>query len=195
MQFTARISIETSALLELVQRTYQESRGTFVSKGAALDAAVLDLDWTKDYDFQEIWLAIQRAPLPDLSAIYADTNAQGNIVKLEISAITRDTINEYKQSLPSVYESRSVRVGVVIREFLKAAYLHLSQEYWHDTLGQDDTIIAQTTTESGKAFQQPSSDNKPLDISDAMALVNQAQFDIDQILNELRRQLSNLSLK
>lgn len=195
MQYTARISIETSALLELVQRAYQEARGTFVSKGAALDAAVLDLDWTKDYNFQEIWLAIQRAPLPDLSDIYSDTNAQGNVVKLEISAITRDTINEYKQSLPSVYESRSVRVGVVIREFLKAAYLHLNQEYWQDTLGQDETIIAQTTADSVKTSEQASSDNKPLDISDAMALVNQAQFDIDQILNELRRQLSNLSLK
>ncbi|MBJ7639804.1 hypothetical protein [Weissella confusa] len=195
MQYTARISIETSALLELVQRAYQEARGTFVSKGAALDAAVLDLDWTKDYNFQEIWLAIQRAPLPDLSDIYADTNAQGNVVKLEISAITRDTINEYKQSLPSVYESRSVRVGVVIREFLKAAYLQLNQEYWQDTLGQDETIIAQTTANSLKTSEQASSDNKPLDISDAMALVNQAQFDIDQILNELRRQLSNLSLK
>ncbi|MBJ7660400.1 hypothetical protein [Weissella confusa] len=195
MQYTARISIETSALLELVQRAYQEARGTFVSKGAALDAAVLDLDWTKDYNFQEIWLAIQRAPLPDLSDIYADTNAQGNVVKLEISAITRDTINEYKQSLPSVYESRSVRVGVVIREFLKAAYLQLNQEYWQDTLGQDETIIAQTTADSLKTSEQASSDNKPLDISDAMALVNQAQFDIDQILNELRRQLSNLSLK
>lgn len=195
MQYTARISTETSALLELVQRAYQEARGTFVSKGSALDAAILDMDWTKEYDFQEIWRAIQRAPLPDLSDIYADTNAQGNVVKLEISTITRDTINKYKQSLPSVYESSSVRVGVVIREFLKAAYLHLSQEYWQDTLGQDDTIIAQTTTESGKASEQPLSDNKPLDISDAMALVNQAQFDIDQILNELRRKLSNLSLK
>ena len=195
MQYTARISTETSALLELVQRAYQEARGTFVSKGAALDAAILDMDWTKEYDFQEIWRAIQRAPLPDLSDIYADTNAQGNVVKLEISTITRDTINKYKQSLPSVYESSSVRVGVVIREFLKAAYLHLSQEYWQDTLGQDETIVAKTTAASVKTSEQDSSDNKPLDISDAMALVNQAQFDIDQILNELRRQLSNLSLK
>ena len=112
--YQARISFETAQYLEEMRLYYELVTGGSVSKGECLNRAYRDslsiVDWKKVYESK---ILISNHSISDSS----------KLLKVQITEETRDGIQKLKSTLPLVLGSRSVTVGVCIREILKAAYI------------------------------------------------------------------------
>ena len=112
--YQARISIDTARLLIEMKKIYEEKLGVTITKGNVIMYAYQDSQWVKD------WKQIQNEVITvkkyDIKPAYQK-------LKVQISEQVEEGIKLLKQNLPTVFESRSVTIGVCIHLILKAAYI------------------------------------------------------------------------
>lgn len=113
--YQARLSIETARLLEKMRLFYKEKTGGSVSKGDCLIMAYADSLWVDD------WEKIFNESLPPTEKYEISSTSQ--LLKVQISDDVKTGIQELKELLPRLLGTRSVTVGICIREILKAAYI------------------------------------------------------------------------
>ncbi|MFQ6324365.1 hypothetical protein [Lactococcus garvieae] len=113
--YQARLSIETARLLEKMRLFYEKKTGGSVSKGDCLIMAYSDSLWVED------WKKIFDELLPSTEKYEISPTAQ--LLKVQVSDDVKNGIQELKELLPQLIGTRSVTVGVCIREILKAAYI------------------------------------------------------------------------
>lgn len=115
--YQARLSIETARLLERMRVFYENEIGGSVTKGDCLIKAYNDSLWVED------WKKVFDTPLPPINKTEYEVSPTGQLLKVQITNEVRSGIQELKTKLPDLIGTRSVTVGVCIREILKAAYL------------------------------------------------------------------------
>lgn len=113
--YQARVSIETARLLEKMRVFYEKRIGGSVSKGDCLIMAYADSLWVED------WKEIFDEPMPKIENYEISQTAQ--LLKIQVTDDVRKGIQDLKETLPELLGTRSVTVGVCIREILKAAYI------------------------------------------------------------------------
>lgn len=113
--YQARLSIETAKLLEKMRLHYEKETGGSVSKGDCLIKAYYDSLWVKD------WKDIFKEPTPQEKEFEISPTAQ--LLKVQLTEEVKKGIQNLKLSLPDIIGTRSVTIGVCIREILKAAYI------------------------------------------------------------------------
>lgn len=113
--YQARLSIETARLLEKMRIFYEKKIGGSVSKGDCLIMSYADALWVED------WKEIFDKPTPPTENYEISPTAQ--LLKVQVTDDVRLGIQELKNTLPELIGTRSVTVGICIREILKAAYL------------------------------------------------------------------------
>lgn len=113
--YQARLSIETARLLEKMRLFYEKKTGGSVSKGDCLIMAYADSLWVDD------WKKIFDETSPPTEKYEISPTAQ--LLKVQVSDDVKTGIQELKELLPRLIGTRSVTVGICIREILKAAYI------------------------------------------------------------------------
>lgn len=113
--YQARVSIETARLLENMRVFYEKKTGGSVSKGDCLIMAYADSLWVED------WKAIFDEPMPKIENYEISQTAQ--LLKIQVTDDVRKGIQNLKEALPELLGTRSVTVGICIREILKASYI------------------------------------------------------------------------
>lgn len=122
--YQARLSIETARLLEKMRLFYEKKTGGSVSKGDCLIMAYTDSLWVND------WKKIFDETPPPTEKYEISPTAQ--LLKVRISDDVKSGIQELKELLPQLIGTRSVTVGICIREILKAAYIKNSSSSIED---------------------------------------------------------------
>lgn len=115
--YQARLSIETARLLERMRVFYENEIGGSVTKGDCLIKAYNDSLWVED------WKKVFDTSLPSINESEYEISPTGQLLKVHITDEVRNGIQNLKTNLPKIIGTRSVTVGVCIREILKAAYL------------------------------------------------------------------------
>ncbi|MDK1734774.1 hypothetical protein [Dellaglioa algida] len=115
--YQARISIETARLLEKMRLFYEEKVGGTVTKGDCLIKAYYDSLWVKN------WKEIFDSPMPPINNFDYKVSSTGQMLKIQITNDVKESIQNLKSTLPEIIGTRSVTVGVCIREILKSAYI------------------------------------------------------------------------
>lgn len=113
--YQARVSIDTARLLEKMRVFYEKKTGGNVSKGDCLIRAYADSLWVED------WKVIFNEPMPKTENYEISQTAQ--LLKVQVTDDVRKGIQDLKEELPELLGTRSVTVGVCIREILKAAFI------------------------------------------------------------------------
>ena len=113
--YQARLSIETARLLEGMRIYYEKKIGGNVSKGDCLIMAYADSLWVED------WKKIFDEPTPPTDKYEISPTAQ--LLKVQVTDDVKNGIQDLKKTLPKLIGTRSVTVGISIREILKAAYI------------------------------------------------------------------------
>ncbi len=112
--YQARLSIETARLLEKMRVYYEKKTGGSVSKGDCLIMSYTDSLWVQN------WKEIFDKPIPQTENYEVSQTAQ--LLKVQVTDDFRDGIDKLKKHLPVIIGTRSVTVGVCIREILKASH-------------------------------------------------------------------------
>lgn len=115
--YQARLSIETARLLEKMRLFYENKTGGSVSKGDCLIMAYADSLWVE----KDNWKKIFDESMPSTDEYEISPTAQ--LLKVQVSDDVKSGIQDLKELLPELLGTRSVTVGVCIREILKAAYI------------------------------------------------------------------------
>ncbi|WEV60370.1 hypothetical protein OZX68_05450 [Streptococcaceae bacterium ESL0729] len=185
--YQARISIETARLLEKMRIDYEKKIGGNVTKGDCLIRAFEDARWTDNYDYDFIWKKIHSTQMPVIPKAEYEVSPSAQMLKIQITDDVKDGIQKLKEHLPSIIGTRSVTVGVCIREILKAAYIKENNFYIDDenktaqasTINLPDTIL--------------SSSNLNTDTKDTMiALLEDSQKQMNALFDNLKNELSKL---
>ena len=66
--------------------------------------------------------------VPSISDSKYEVSPTGQLLKVQITDEVREGIQEFKKRLPQIIGTRSVTVGVCIREILKAASQNVSRQ-------------------------------------------------------------------
>lgn len=115
--YQARISNETAQLLEMMRIFYQNKTGGNVTKGDCLMMSYQDSLWVKD------WNLILNSQIPYQEIKNYEISSTAKLLKIQISNEVREGIQQLKTTLPNLIGTRSVTIGVCIREILKASYI------------------------------------------------------------------------
>ncbi|XOQ36233.1 MAG: AbiTii domain-containing protein [Lactococcus sp.] len=185
--YQARISIETAMLLEMMRDSYEVKIGGNVTKGDCLIRAFEDSRWTESHDYDTIWKTIHSTPMPSIPKYEYPLKPSAQMLKIQITDDVKDAIQKLKEQLPTIIGTRSVTIGVCIREILKAAYIK-ENNFYNEFENKKNTI-------SAVILEQPIIDADILDkkTKDKMiGLLEETQKQMNALFDNLKNDLSKL---
>lgn len=120
MSYQVRISYETAMLIEELKRIYEDMEKSPVTKGEVLIRSYYDSKWVED------WQKVYEQKI----RITNDYEIKENALRprLQLTTEVEQGIKDLKIQIANTLGLRSVTLGVVIRQILKASFIKNANE-------------------------------------------------------------------
>ncbi|MCT0023430.1 hypothetical protein ACLHLP_00600 [Weissella confusa] len=120
MSYQLRISYETAILIEELKRIYEDIEKSPVTKGEVLIRSYYDSKWVKD------WQKVYEQKIKVKNTYEIKENALRP--RLQLTTEVEQGIKDLKIEIAKTLGLRSVTLGVVVRQILKASFIKNTNE-------------------------------------------------------------------